>query len=90
MINSLHRKLWVVLVALVVVPMLQAQYTGQAKSSRMRAVGILTVDPKGKARLFPVAIYTEGKYYDANMYEAKRRQKSMSEPLPVEDLEMLA
>lgn len=48
----------------------QAQYTGQAKTSRMRAVGILTIDAKGTARLFPVTLYTDGKYYDAGLYQA--------------------
>jgi hypothetical protein len=47
-----------------------AQYTGQAKTSRMRAVGVLRIDAKGKARLFPVTVFIDGKYYDARFYEA--------------------
>ena len=49
---------------------LSAQYTGQAKVSRMRAVGLLRIDAKGKARLFPVTVFIDGKYYDAHFYEA--------------------
>lgn len=49
---------------------LSAQYPGQAKASRMRAVGILRIDAKGKARLFPVTVFIDGKYYDARFYEA--------------------
>ena len=47
-----------------------AQYTGQAKSSRLRAVGVLRIDSKGVARLFPVVFYADGKYYDARLYQA--------------------
>jgi hypothetical protein len=57
------------LTVLLAVP-LSAQYMGQAKTSRMRAVGILRIDPQGKARLFPVTLFIDGKYYDARFYEA--------------------
>jgi hypothetical protein len=48
----------------------RAQYTGQAKSSRLRAVGVLRIDARGRARLFPVVLYADGKYYDARLYQA--------------------
>ncbi len=68
--NSLHPKLLVGLLAVLLAASLSAQYTGQAKTSRMRAVGLLRIDTKGKARLFPVTLFIDGKYYDARFYEA--------------------
>ncbi|MGA2962299.1 MAG: hypothetical protein ABSD96_11550 [Candidatus Korobacteraceae bacterium] len=68
--NSLPPKLLVALLVVVLAASLSAQYTGQAKASRMRAVGILRIDEKGKARLYPVTVFIDGKYYDARFYEA--------------------
>ncbi len=68
--NSLPPKSLVALLAVLLAASLSAQYTGQAKTSRMRAVGILRIDAKGKARLFPVTVFIDGKYYDARFYEA--------------------
>jgi hypothetical protein len=68
--NSLPRKLLVALLAVLLTASLSAQYTGQSKTSRMRAVGILRIDAKGKARLFPVSLFIDGKYYDARFYQA--------------------
>jgi hypothetical protein len=68
--NSLSPKLLVGLLAMLLAVPLSAQYAGQAKASRMRAVGILRIDAKGKARLFPVTVFIDGKYYDARFYEA--------------------
>ncbi len=80
--NSLHPKLiragtresvcWVAAVAALALLAWPAwaQYTGQAKSSRLRAVGVLRIDGKGVARLFPVVFYADGKYYDARLYQA--------------------
>ncbi len=68
--NSLPRKSLIALLTLLLAVSLSAQYTGQAKVSRMRAVGILRIDAKGKARLFPVTVFIDGKYYDARFYEA--------------------
>lgn len=68
--NSLHPKLLVGLLAVMLAAPAFAQYTGQAKTSKMRAVGILRIDPAGKARLFPVTLFIDGKYYDARFYEA--------------------
>jgi len=70
MANSLHPKLLVGLLAALLAASASAQYTGHAKESRMRAVGILRVDPVGKARLFPVSLFADGKYYDARFYQA--------------------
>ncbi len=68
--NSLPPKSFVALLVVLLAASLSAQYTGQAKTSRMRAVGILRIDAKGKARLFPVTVFIDGKYYDARSYEA--------------------
>ena len=68
--NSLSPKLLVGLLAMLLAVPLSAQSTGQAKASRMRAVGLLRIDAKGKARLFPVTVFIDGKYYDAHFYEA--------------------
>ncbi len=68
--NSLHPKLLVGLLAVMLAAPALAQYTGQAKTSKMRSVGILRIDPAGKARLFPVSLFIDGKYYDARFYQA--------------------
>lgn len=50
-----------------------AQYRGAAapKKTTPRAVAVLQVLPKGTARLLPVSIFLDGKYYDARYYMAK-------------------
>jgi len=70
--NSLHPKSIVGVLAVLLAASLcaHAQYTGQAKTSSMRAVGVLRIDATGKARLFPVTLFIDGKYYDARFYEA--------------------
>ncbi|MGA2991468.1 MAG: hypothetical protein ABSD88_13400 [Candidatus Korobacteraceae bacterium] len=71
--NSLHLKrlILLALAGLVLGPWpARAQYTGEAKSSRLRAVGVLRIDAKGKARLFPVVVFRDGKYFDASLYDA--------------------
>jgi hypothetical protein len=68
--NSLHPKLFAGLLAVMLAASALAQYTGQAKTSNMRAVGVLRIDPAGKARLFPVTLFIDGKYYDARFYQA--------------------
>jgi len=42
-----------------------------AKKTNPRAVAVLQVLPSGKARLLPVSIFLDGKYYDARYYMAK-------------------
>jgi hypothetical protein len=70
--NSLHLKLLLLLAlaGLASAPWAQAQYTGETRSSRLRAVGVLRIDATGKARLFPVTLFRDGKYFDANLYDA--------------------
>ncbi len=41
-----------------------------ASSKGPRAVGLIQLSPKGKARLTPIAIMMEGKFYDAGSYKA--------------------
>jgi hypothetical protein len=50
---------------------LPAQSSGRAKTPKgPRALGLLELMPNGKARLLPVAILDEGKFYDAAAYKA--------------------
>jgi hypothetical protein len=50
-----------------------AQYRGAARPRKTnpRAVAVLQVLPQGTARLLPVSIFLDGKYYDARYYMAK-------------------
>ncbi len=55
--------------------MLAGVAVGQYRSRRQppkgpRAIGILEFDAKGKARLVPVSILVEGRWYDASLYKA--------------------
>src|SRR6202165_1801368 len=47
------------------------QYVRKAASNkRPRALGLVQLSPKGKARLTPIAIMVDGKFYDAGSYKA--------------------
>jgi hypothetical protein len=49
-----------------------AQYGRRAPASKgPRALGLVMLSPKGKARLTPVAIMVDGKFYDASSYKGK-------------------
>src|SRR5271170_8048704 len=62
--------LGVFLHAVVPVPML-AQAGRAAKTTKTpRALGLLELAPNGKARLIPITILIDGKYYDASAYKA--------------------
>jgi hypothetical protein len=41
-----------------------------ASNKGPRAIGLIQLSPKGKARLTPIAIMMEGKFYDAGSYKA--------------------
>jgi len=41
-----------------------------ASNKGPRAIGLIQLSPKGKARLTPIAIMTDGKFYDAGSYKA--------------------
>jgi hypothetical protein len=48
-----------------------AQFIGRAKVSKgPRAIGLVEILPTGKARLIPIAIMVNGKFYDAGAYKA--------------------
>src|ERR1700676_1181402 len=52
-------------------PTAPAQVTRAAKTSKgPRALGLLELAPNGKARLIPITILIDGKYYDAGAYKA--------------------
>jgi hypothetical protein len=61
-------------------PQLVAQVAGQgpipqfghkpASNKGPRAIGLIQLSPKGKARLTPIAIMMDGKFYDAGSYKA--------------------
>jgi len=52
-------------------PILPAQVGHAAKTSKgPRALGLLELAPNGQARLIPIAILIDGKYYDASAYKA--------------------
>ncbi|MFZ0705726.1 MAG: hypothetical protein WAM71_09015, partial [Candidatus Korobacteraceae bacterium] len=57
----------------------QSESTAPKKSKRSaRAIGVVEFLPGGATRLVPVALWYEGKYYDASIYEAN------PEPLAVQ------
>jgi hypothetical protein len=52
-------------------PTLPAQVGHAAKTNKgPRALGLLELAPNGKARLIPIAILIDGKFYDASAYKA--------------------
>jgi hypothetical protein len=62
--------IWV-LVALSGAQITSAQLAKKAKKdSGPRAVGLVELSPDGKARLIPIAIMVDGKFYDASAYKA--------------------
>jgi hypothetical protein len=48
----------------------QAQPTRKPKQTGPRAVGLVELTPDGNARLIPIAILVDGKFYDASAYKA--------------------
>lgn len=61
--------------ALVAVPLLHAQavtqqYGRKQTSKGPRALGLVQIKPSGKARLIPIAIMMDGKFFDASAYKA--------------------
>src|SRR5208282_2192775 len=55
----------------IVPPTVPAQITRAPKTSKgPRALGLLELAPDGKARLIPITILIDGKYYDASAYKA--------------------
>ncbi len=46
-----------------------SQYGRKPVSKGPRALGLVYVTPKGKARITPVAIYVDGKFFDAESYK---------------------
>jgi hypothetical protein len=58
------------LLAVVLVHVAQAQYAKRTISKGPRAVGLLELAANGKAHLIPIAIMSEGKFYDAGAYKA--------------------
>ena len=46
-----------------------AQYGRKAVSKGPRALGLVLLTPKGKARLTPIAIMVDGKFFDAGSYK---------------------
>ncbi len=59
------------LLALGPVQITSAQLARKAKQAKgPRALGLLELSPDGKARLIPIAIMVDGKFYDAGAYKA--------------------
>src|SRR6266536_336832 len=48
-----------------------AQYGRKSSSKGPRALGLVMLSPKGTARLTPVTIMVDGKFYDAGSYKGK-------------------
>src|SRR5215470_9778365 len=61
--------IWVLL-GLALVQTGVGQGTRKGKEKTPRALGLLELAPDGKARLIPIAIMVDGKFYDASAYKA--------------------
>jgi hypothetical protein len=73
--KSLYRRAgWLVIIVLLVVaggPIIQAQYGKRRTISQgPRALGLIELAANGKARLIPITILFQGKFYDAGAYKA--------------------
>src|ERR1700756_747135 len=51
-------------------PIAGAQLARREKPKGPRALGLVELAPNGKARLIPIAIMVDGKFYDASAYKA--------------------
>jgi hypothetical protein len=58
------------LLAVVFAQMSTAQLARKGKEKGPRALGLVELAPDGKARLIPIAIMIDGKFYDASAYKA--------------------
>jgi hypothetical protein len=58
------------LLTVVLIHASQAQYAKRSASKGPRALGLLELAANGKAHLIPIAIMSEGKFYDAGAYKA--------------------
>jgi hypothetical protein len=58
------------LLAVVLAQMAPAQLARKGKEKSPRALGLLELAPDGKARLIPITIMVDGKFYDASAYKA--------------------
>src|SRR5437868_2142571 len=58
------------LLTVVLIHASQAQYAKRTASKGPRALGLLELAANGKAHLIPIAIMSEGKFYDAGAYKA--------------------
>jgi hypothetical protein len=69
--RSARRAVICALLALSLVQIAGAQLARKAKRDKgPRALGLLELSPDGKARLIPIAIMIDGKFYDAGAYKA--------------------
>lgn len=74
--NILHRARRVLLACLLITGMIAATAWAQRTrrvSQGPRAIGVLQVDSKGRARLIPISLFIGGKFYDAGLYRATPR-----------------
>ncbi|HWR36639.1 MAG TPA: hypothetical protein VN622_12285 [Clostridia bacterium] len=63
---------------LICAPFGQAQYRAKPKPrTSPRAVAVLEILPGGAARLFPVSLLLDGRFYDASLYAAKPAPMSL-------------
>src|SRR5246127_3671096 len=58
------------LLGLSLAPIAPAQLARREKPKGPRALGLVELAPNGKARLIPVTIMVDGKFYDASAYKA--------------------
>jgi hypothetical protein len=72
--SNLYRRAWALVIFAALIVMVWQNVLGQVSRSKIskgpRALGLLQLLPKGKARLIPVVILVDGQYYDASAYKA--------------------
>jgi hypothetical protein len=79
--HSLRRRLQIAAISVVALVVALSAFTQTTRERPPRALAVVDVLGNGRARLMPVAILVDGKFYDANLYRATPRPMSVDQDI---------
>jgi hypothetical protein len=79
--HSLRRRLQIAATSVVALIVAVSAFTQTTRERPPRALAVVDVLGNGRARLMPVAILVDGKFYDANLYRATPRPMSVDQDI---------
>lgn len=79
--HSLKRRLQIAAICIVALLVALSAFTQTTRERPPRALAVVDVLGNGRARLMPVAILVDGKFYDANLYRATPRPMSVDQDI---------